>query len=328
MNHLYRVLGKVCFALAAAVWAAPGAYAQANWPDRPIKLIVPFAPGGGVDQTARELAHRLGERFGQPVVVENRPGAGGALGVRTLISSPSDGYTFVLATAGEVAITPTLNPQIGYDPLKDLAPVAIVVRAPNVMVVHPDVPAKNLSELIAYARTKPDMLSYATSGIGTAQHLAGELFNRMTGVRIQHIPYKGSSQQVLDVIAKRVAITYASPAAVKPFMQKGQLLALGVTTPNRITTLPDVPAIGETVKGYQLESWFALFAPAGTPAAIVEKLNQATVKIVREPDFTAILRKTVGEPGDESPAEFATFLAAEVKKFAKIIADADIKLQE
>src|SRR5690606_5254009 len=212
----------------------------------------------------------------------------------------------------EVAITPTLNPQIGYDPLKDLAPVAIVVRAPNVMVVHPEVPAKNVSELIAYARTKPKMLSYATSGIGTAQHLAGELFNSMTGAQIEHIPYKGSSQQVLDVISKRVAITYASPAAIKPFMEKGQLIALGVTTPNRITTLPDVPAIGETVKEYQLESWFALFAPAGTDSTIVDALNKATVQIVREPDFTAMLRNKVGEPSYESPTEFASFLKAEV----------------
>jgi len=328
MNRLYRVLVKVCLAWIAGALVAPVAFAQTNWPERPIRLIVPFAPGGGVDQTARELAHRLSERFGQPVVVENRPGAGGALGVRTLISSPADGYTFVLATAGEVAITPTLNPQIGYDPLKDLAPVAIVVRAPNVMVVHPEVPAKNVSELIAYARTKPKMLSYATSGIGTAQHLAGELFNSMTGAQIEHIPYKGSSQQVLDVISKRVAITYASPAAIKPFMEKGQLIALGVTTPNRITTLPDVPAIGETVKEYQLESWFALFAPAGTDSTIVDALNKATVQIVREPDFTAMLRNKVGEPSYESPTEFASFLKAEVNKFAKLIKDADIKLQE
>lgn len=328
MNFLNTAPWRGRLLLLAVAAFCSSAVAQSNWPAHPIKLIVPFSPGGGVDQTARELAQRLGQKLGQPIVVENKPGAGGALGVRNLIQSPPDGYTFLLSTAGEIAITPTLNPRIGYDPNKDLTPVALIVRAPNVLVVHPDVPAKTLPEFVAYARANAGVLSYSTSGIGTAQHLAGELFDKLADVQIQHIPYKGSSQQVLDVIAKRVTMTFASPAAVRPFVEKGQLRALGVTTSNRLSTMPDVPAIGETVNGYQLESWFALFAPARTDPEIVERVNREVAEILREPDFVAVLRNTVGEPSYETPAEVKSFVAADVRKFAKIISDADIKLQE
>ncbi|ALM83546.1 tripartite tricarboxylate transporter substrate binding protein [Bordetella sp. N] len=324
LHKLYRLAAS---ALTATLLLGAAPLAHAAWPDHPIKLVVPFSAGGGVDQTARELAQRLGQRLGQPIVVENKPGAGGALGVRYLITSPPDGYTFVLATAGEVAITPSLNPQIGYDPLKDLSPVALVVRAPNVLVVHPDVPVKNLTELIAYARQNPNSLSYSTSGIGTAQHLAGELLGKLANVQIQHIPYKGSSQQVLDVIAKRVTMTYASPAAVKPFMDKGQLKALGVTTEKRISTFPEVPAIGEVVPGYQLESWFGLFAPPHTDPKIVSRVNEEIVKILQDPALAATLRATVGEPSYETPEAFSKFLDADVKKFAKLISDSHITLQ-
>lgn len=327
MFCLYQRYRRAGLAVLAGLLLGVSTLAEAAWPDHPIKIVVPFSPGGGVDQTARELAQRLGQSLGQPIVVENKPGAGGALGVRYLIASPADGYTFVLATAGEVAITPSLNPQIGYDPLKDLAPVALVVRAPNVLVVHPDVPVNSLAELIAYARKNPNTLSYSTSGIGTAQHLSGELLDKLAGIQIQHIPYKGSSQQVLDVIAKRVTMTYASPAAVKPFMDKGQLRALGVTTEKRISTLPQVPAIGEVVPGYQLESWFALFAPAHTDPAIVNRVNEEVVKILRDPALAATLRATVGEPSYENPAAFAKFLGADVQKFSKLISDSHITLE-
>lgn len=316
-----------CVAIATVAPAAT-AHAQGSYPDRPIKIIVPFSAGGGVDQTARELGHRLDRSLGQPIVIDNRPGAGGVLGVRTLINSAPDGYTLLLATAGEIAIAPSLNAKTGYDPLKDLTPVALVIRAPNVLVVNPDVPAQNLAELIAYGRAHPNALSYATSGIGTAQHLSGELFNKLAGVEIQHVPYKGSSQQVLDVVAKRVSMTYASPAAVKPFIDKGQLRALGVTTAQRIPTMPDVPTIGEAVPGYVLQSWFGLFAPAHTDPKIVARLNEAVTGILRDPALVETLRKTVGEPSYETPAGFSAFLASEVPKFAGIISDAHITLPE
>jgi tripartite-type tricarboxylate transporter receptor subunit TctC len=327
--RIFRNLKLAAWTAAPLLLVAAQAHSQSNaYPSRPIRLIVPFAAGGGVDQTARELAQRLDGVLGQSIIVDNRPGAGGALGVRTLAAAPPDGYTLLLSTAGEVAITPSLNPAIGYDPLKDLTPVALVVKAPNVLVVNPDVPAHDLKELIAYARAHPDALTYATSGVGTAQHLSGELLNKMAGVQIRHIPYKGSSQQVLDVVAKRVSMTYASPAAVKPFVEKGLLRALGVTTAERISTMPDVPPIGDTVPGYVLQSWFALFAPAHTSPLIVQRLNEVVVRITHEPAVSEFLQKNVGDPSDDTPAQFSAFLAQEVRKFSKIISDAHITLQE
>ncbi|ARP97366.1 hypothetical protein CAL15_09200 [Bordetella genomosp. 13] len=312
----------------ALALACAGVQAQVDYPSRPIRIIVPFSAGGGVDLTARELAHRLAAPLGQSIVVENKPGAGGALGVRTLIAAEPDGYTLLLGTAGEVAITPLVNPAVNYDARKDLSPVALVVKAPNVLVVHPDVPAQDLKGLIDHARANPKSVTYATSGVGTAQHLAGELFNRMAGVQAQHIPYKGSSQQVLDVVAKRITMTYASPAAVRSFVEKGQLRALGVTTAERIPTMPTVPAIGEVVPGYGLQSWFALFAPAGTDPRIVQKLNAEVSKVLRDPAVIKTLRESVGEPAYDAPAEVAAFIAQDIGRFEKIVREADITLRE
>ena len=302
------------------------ALGQGAYPTHPVKIIVPFTAGGGVDLTARELARRLETTLGQPVIVDNKPGAGGALGVKALMASPPDGQTLLLGTAGEIAMLPLLNPAIGYDPLKDLTPIALVVRAPNVLVVNSDVPARTLPELIAYAKANPGVLTYSTSGVGTAQHLQGEYFGKLADVDIRHIPYKGSAQQVVDVAGKVVSMTFASPAAVRPYIQKGQVRALGVTTSERVPVMPDVPAIREAVKGYELQSWFALFAPVGTSPAIVNRLNKEVTTILREPNLAAKLNDTVGKPSFESPAEFASYLAGDVKRFGSIISNAKITL--
>ena len=312
-------------ALASALLIAAGsAVAQAPYPVRPIKIIVPFTAGGGVDLTAREIGKRLESILGQPVIVDNKPGAGGAVGVKALISSPADGHTLLLATAGEVAMLPSLNPAIGYHPVKNLAPIALVVKAPNVLVVNTDVPAQNIRELVAYAKANPGVLSYSTSGVGTAQHLQGEYFNKLAGVDIRHIPYKGSSQQVLDVASKQVTMTFASPTAVRGYIQKGQLRAIGVTTAERIAALPEVPSIKEAVPGYELQSWFALFAPVGTPQPIIDRLNKEVVSLLRDPGLAARLKETVGTPSFESPTEFANYLAADVKRFGTIISNSKI----
>lgn len=317
-----------CIAVAAGVLSlnATPSLAQSAYPSHPIKIIVPFTAGGGVDLTAREIGKRLESALGQPVVVDNKPGAGGALGVKSLISSPADGYTLLMASAGEVAILPSLNPAIGYDPLKSLAPIALVVKAPNVLVVNSDVPARTVPELIAYAKANPGVLTYSTSGIGTAQHLQGEYFNKLAGVDIRHIPYKGSAQQVVDVAGKLVSLTYASPAAVRGFIQKGQVRPLGVTMGERISVMPDVPTIQESVAGYQLQSWFALFAPAGTPGAIVDRLNKEVVSMLKEPTLATKLNETVGIPSFESPNEFSSYLANDIKRFSTIISTSRIKL--
>lgn len=323
LAHIFARLVTLTAFLQLAV--AP-AFAQGAYPQRPVKIIVPFTAGGGVDLTAREIARHLETTLGQPIIVENKPGAGGVLGVKTLIASPADGLTLLLATAGEIAMLPSLNPSVGYDPLKDLTPIALVVKAPNVLVVNSDIPARTLPELIAYAKANPGVLTYSTSGVGTAQHLQGEYFNKLAGVDIRHIPYKGSSQQVLDVASKSVSMTYASPAAVRGYIQKGQLHALGVTTAERVSTMPDIPAIKEAVPGYEMQSWFALFAPAGTPVAIVNRLNKEVVAMLHEPALATKLNETVGSPSFESPSEFATYLAGDIKRFASIISSAKITL--
>lgn len=323
MNFNRHFTRRVVLA-AGVLLAGVCAFAQSAYPSHPIRIIVPFTAGGGVDLTARELGRRLEPILGQPVIVDNKPGAGGALGVKTLIASPPDGLTLLLATAGEIAMLPSLNPAIGYDPLKHLTPVALVVRAPNVLVVNADVPARTLPELIAYAKANPGTLTYSTSGVGTAQHLQGEYFNKLAGLHIRHIPYKGSAQQVVDVAGKVVSMTFASPAAVRGYMQKGQLRALGVTTAQRLSIMPDIPTIGEAVPGYEMQSWFALFAPAGTAPAIVNRLNKEVVALLREPALATKLNETVGIPSFESPGEFANTLAEDVKRFGAIISSANI----
>lgn len=310
-------------AVASLVTATP-VFSQGIYPNHPIKIVVPFTAGGGVDLTARELSKRLEVTLGQPVIVDNKPGAGGALGVKAVIASPADGHTLLLGTAGEIAMLPSLNPSIGYDPLVDLVPVALVVKAPNVLVINSDVPARTLPELIAYAKANPGVLTYSTSGIGTAQHLQGEYFNRLANVDIRHIPYKGSSQQVVDVAGKLVSMTFASPAAVRGFIQKGQLRAIAVTASERLAVMPDVPAIREVVQGFEMQSWFALFAPKGTPSAIVARLNKDVVAMLRDPALATRLNETVGSPSFESPAEFSSYLAKDVKRFGNIISTAKI----
>ncbi|QHI98496.1 tripartite tricarboxylate transporter substrate binding protein [Xylophilus rhododendri] len=322
--NLRRFLGAMALGLAAA---CASAWAQAPYPNHIIRIVVPFTPGGGVDFAAREIGRRLEAALGRPVMIDNRPGAGGALGVRAVISSPADGYTLLMGTAGEVAMAPLINPALAYSPQRDLAPVALVVKAPNILVVNSEVPVKTLPELIAYARANPGKLSYSTSGVGTAQHLQGEYFNKLAGVNILHVPYKGSSQQVVDVAARLVSMTYASPTAVRPYLQKGAVKAIAETNNERLPVFPELPALREVLPGYELQSWFGLFAPAGTPAPIVERINKEVTAILKDPAIAARLNESVGSPGFETPAEFAALLAADIKRFQTIITSAKITME-
>lgn len=315
------------FLAMAFAFACLSVNAQTPYPSRIIKIVVPFTPGGGADFTAREVGRRLESALGQPVMIENRPGAGGALGVRAVIAAPADGYTLLLGTAGEVAIAPLINPALGYSPLKDLAPIALVVKAPNVLVVNSDIPVKNLAELIAYAKAHPGELSYATSGVGTAQHLQGEYFNKLANARILHVPYKGSSQQVVDVAAKLVSMTYASPTAVRPYLQKGAVRAIAQTNNERLPNMPDVPAISEVMPSFDLQSWFGMFAPAGTPTPIIERINKEVVGILKDPAVASKLNEAVGSPSFETPEQFSALLAADIKRFQAIITSAKITME-
>lgn len=304
-----------------------GAADSSDYPQKPIRIIVPFAAGGGVDLTARVIGEHLARKFGQPVVIDNKPGAGGLIAIRQTIASPADGYTFYLGAAGEIAINPVLNKNAGYDPQKDLVPVAIVVRAPNVLVVNTDVPANSVSELIAYGRKNPGVLSFSSSGIGTIQHITGEVFGKVAGISVLHVPYAGAAPATVDVASKRVSMTFSSPGAVAPFVQKGQLRVLGVVMSKRYPPLKDVPTIQETagMENFNVESWFAMFAPANTPNEIIKRVNYEIREALKIPAISEKLITTVGAPSFEDEVQAKQFVASEIRKYARILKDLDIK---
>ncbi|MEP9375987.1 tripartite tricarboxylate transporter substrate binding protein [Aquabacter sp. CN5-332] len=318
--------------LGLAGGAPSAANAQSTYPDRPIRLIVPFAPGGGVDIVARLLAGPMGAALSPTgsatIVIENRGGAGGQLGARAAATATPDGYTIVLASAGEVAAAPALyGAKLPYNPAKDLVPITLVVRIPNLLVVASDVPARNAAELIALAKKEPGKLTYATSGIGNLQHLNGELFNRIAKVDTVHVPYRGTGSILTDVVSGRVSMTYGGAPALLPMVKEGKLRPIGVTSRQRIPSLPDVPALSETpeLASYELVNWFGLFAPAGTPAPILERLHAAATAALRDPTLIKKLEEQGAEPAPMSAADFKAFVDAETAKLTQLIRDADIR---
>ena len=323
-NHslgAFTTLAGLCLAATCA--------AQDQYPNQQIKIIVPFSPGGGTDLTARLIGEQLRKTFGQPVVIDNRVGGSGMIGTNAVAKAVPDGYTLLLAS-GEMAINPHLFPQIPYDTDKDLMPLSNGVKVPNVLTVNTDVPAKNIQELIAYAKANPGKLSYASSGIGNAQHLTGEMLNKAAGISVQHIPFKGASQQLADTAGKHVTYTFASIGASLPFIQSGRLRPIAVTSLTRAAVLPDVPAIAEykPLATFELVNFFGMYAPAGTPEPIIRKLNTAIVQALKTPELAAKLRELGFEPAPTTPEQFRDFLRAESAKFAKIIVDANVKVEQ
>jgi tripartite-type tricarboxylate transporter receptor subunit TctC len=304
--------------------ASAGASAQAAWPTKSIRMLIALAPGGGVDTTGRLLAQKLSERWGQPVVVENRPGAGGALATETLARSAPDGYTMLTNSSG-VAITPSLM-KLSYDPRKDIIPVSLAVISPGVMVVHPSVPVKTVKEFIAFARARPGDLLYSSSGNGTGQHLAAALFSQMAGVQMMHVPYKGTAPSITDLIGGRVSLSMASVVSTRQFFEAGKLRALAVLGEKRTPALPKLPTIAESgVPGYAYENWYGLFLPGRTPMDIVLKTQQEVTRIVNDPETA---RKLVGQgldPVGSTHAEFVRFYEDEMVKNAKLIASIGVE---
>lgn len=324
MKLIATTLMAVTTALGAVLWSPPAA-AQAG--GQVSRIIVPFAAGGGVDATARLLGEQLSRKLGQPVMVDNKPGAGGLIAVRQTIASPADGYTLFLGAAGEIVINPVLNKDAGYDPKRDLVPVAIVVRAPNVLAVNTDVPANTVAELVDYARRNPGKLSFSSSGIGTIQHITGEVFNKVANVDVFHVPYAGAAPATVDVASKRVSMTFSSPGSVSPFVQKGQMKMLGVVMSKRYPALPDLPTVQESpgMSAFDVESWFAMFAPAGTPPQIVSRLNAEIREAMRNPEVADKLIKGVGMPSFEDEQQARTFVSNEIGKYARILKELDIR---
>jgi tripartite-type tricarboxylate transporter receptor subunit TctC len=303
-------------------WGAAAIATAQAWPAKPVRLLIPFAPGGGADIAGRLLAQELTESLKQPVIVENRTGAGGTIAPDLVAKSPADGYSVVLAHVGGISIAPSLYKKLPYDPEKDLAPVTLVVNALSVLVVNVALPVKSVGELITYAQGNPDRLSYGSAGAGTDTHLAAELFKSMTGTRMVHVPYKGGAPALLDLIAGRVQLSFASVATTISAIQGEKLRALAMTGTKRFELLPNLPTIAEAgVQGYEINNWYGLFVPAGTPADVIQRLNADTIRAVQRPEVRAKLISAGMEPSWNTPGQFAAYIKSENVKWSKIVRD-------
>lgn len=315
-------------ALAAAwVLVCSQAHAQ-SWPERPVRLIVPFGPGSTVDIMARALAQPLYEQFKQSVVVENKPGAGGTVGVDAIAKAPKDGYTIGIGTTGPLTINPALQSRMPFDTLADLAPVSLVAVGPNAVLVHPDVPAKNVKELVAYARAHPNALNFASSGVGSTNHLAGELFKSVAGIQMVHVPYKGNSEALADLMAGRVQVLFSGLPPVMSQVQSGKARVLAIAGPTRAGALPDVPTVAEAgLAGAEVVVWYGVLAPAGTPKDVLARLNAEVVKAMARPDIRARFTEAGSEPASGTPEEFSRMIRADLAKWKKVITAANIKVE-
>jgi tripartite-type tricarboxylate transporter receptor subunit TctC len=310
---------------AAAVQAQSVASA---YPTKPIRFVVPFPPGGPLDIMARGIGQKLTESWGQPVVVDNRPGAGGSLGAELVAKAPGDGYTLLMGAVSTHAINPHLYARIGYDPFKDFVPVALVAEVPNILVVNPSVPANSVQELVALAKAKPGYLNFGSGSTGSTGHLAGELFKSLAGVDMVHIPYKGGAPAMQDLLGGQVQLMFDNLANSLPQVKAGKLRALAVTTSTRSAAMPDLPTVNEAgVKGFDLSTWFGVFVPAGTPPDIVAKLNAGIVAALDSRELTERL-SAMGAvpPKNNTPASFAAFVRAENAKYAKVVKESGAKV--
>jgi tripartite-type tricarboxylate transporter receptor subunit TctC len=302
--------------------------ANAAYPDKPVRVIVPFAPGGATDVVARSLATRLAQIWNQPVVVENKPGAGGNIGADIVAKAPADGYTVLLASPAEIVINPHLYAHMPYDPARDLAPVTKIAAAPLVLVVHPSVPAHNVAELIAWIKSQKGGVSYASSGTGGPQHLAAEQFRLMTGTNLVHVPYKGGAPAVNDLLAGQVPMFFAGLPPALPHIKAGTLRALAVTTSARWPSLPDVPTVAESgLPGFNIENWQGIFVPAGTPPEIVAKLAHDIATVASEKEFADRLTAQGAAPATMSPADFTIFVRAENAKYGRLVKESGAKVE-
>ncbi len=305
--------------------ALSAAHAQ-SYPNKPIRLIVPFPPGGGNDVIARVIAQKLTERLGQQVVVDNRAGANGIVGLQALMQSPPDGYTLAVGAAGPLAVNPSLYDKLPYDPLKDFAPITNMVNYLLLLVVHPSVPAKTTQDLVNLAKAKPKQLYFASPGSGNSGHLAGELLNSMANVQTVHVPYKGQGPALSDLISGQVQMLYSSIPSVLPQVKSGQLNALAVGSAKRVPSLPDIPTISESgVPGYEAYSWVGMVAPAKTPKDIVNRLNREIVDILKQKDVSEKLNQQGALPVGDSPEQFAAYIKAEIDKWGAVVRAANIK---
>jgi tripartite-type tricarboxylate transporter receptor subunit TctC len=309
---------------AFALAAAPGALAQQRYPAKPIRMVVPFAPGGGTDTQARAIAQRLSQSLGQTVVVDNRPGAGGSIGAEIVVRAEPDGYTLIMVS-GSYGANAALY-KLRYDPIADIQPIALIGTTGLLLSVHPSVPARSVKEFIAYAKANPGKLNYGSAGTGGLGHLAGEVFKLEAGVNFIHVPYKGSAPTMTALLAGEVQLSFSSMVPSIPHVKAGRLRGLGVTTPTRSPAIPDVPAIAETLPGFEVIHWYGLWGPKGLPKPILTRWNTEVGRVLQLEDVKKRLAAEGMVPGGGSPESFAKFLRTQIEKWRRVVKQANIKI--
>ena len=326
MTEISRYIAGGIFAAAALAAAAPGF--AAAYPDRPVRIIVPFPPGGGNDLLARAMAQRLSETMGQQFIVDNRGGAGGLIGNQIAATSAPDGYTLLLGSMGGLAHNPALRADLPYNPLRDFTAVTLLVTSPFLLVTHPAVPAKSVKELVELARAKPGALNYGSSGAGSSLHLTSEYFKYVAKVSIVHVAYKGTGPALADLLGGQVQIVFSTIAPALPHVKAGKLRGLGVSTLKRVKGAPDIPTIAEAgVPGFEVDNWQGIVAPAKTPPAIIERLNRELASILKSPATAEVLAAQGLDPAPGTPAEFEKLIRSEIAKWTKLVKAAGIKIE-
>ena len=310
--------------LAVTAWAQTPTY-----PTKPIRLVVPFTPGGSTDILARTIGQKLTEAWGQPVVIDNVPGAGGSIGADKVAKAPADGYTLLMGHIGTLAITPSIYPQLPYDPIKSFEPVAWVARVPNVLVVHPSLPVKSVRELVSYAKAHPGRINFGSGGNGSAAHVAMEYFKLRSQTFMVHVPYRGAAPAVGDTVAGQTQLIFTGAPALMPMIKSGRLRALAVSSPKRIGMLPDVPTVAESglpeLAGFEADQWYGIVAPAGTPTAIVQKLNTQINASLRSAEILQRLNAEGAEPTPNPPEVFGKLIASEITRWKPVVQRAQLK---
>ncbi len=314
-----KVSIKQLVVLGAALIAATTAATAQNYPSRPVRFVVPYAPGGSTDTLARSMAIKLSELLGQQVVVDNRPGANGDIGMTIVARAPADGYTIVLGYIANLGIGPSLYEKMPYDPVKDFASITQVAGASNILVTHPSLPAKNFKEFIAYTKANPKKVSFATAGVASVGHLTGELLNDLAGIDMLHVPYKGSGQAISDLVGGHIKVMICGMASTLPQVRSGKLVGIVTTGIKRTPATPDIPTIAETFPGFESSSWFGVLAPAGTPKPVISRLNADIHKSLQDPAVAKRLAAVGFEITYGTPEEFTAYIKSEIKKWAKVV---------
>ena len=326
MDRQLRNISTAVLGFSAIAFTAGTAGAPQPYPTKPVRMIIALAPGGGVDTTGRYLAQKMSEAWGQNVVTDNRPGAGGSIAAELVAKSAADGYTMLMTSSG-ITITPSLM-KLAYDPRKDLLPVSLAVVSPGVLVVHPSLPVKNVQELIAFAKSKPGDLLFSSSGQGSGQHLAMELFAQMAGLKLTHVPYKGTAPSITDVVGGRISMTIASVISTRPFFTTGKLRALAVVGPKRTPALPDYPTVAESgVPGFGYNNWYAVFMPGNTPKPIANRVQQEITRAVTTPEAQKLLIGQGLDPVGNTVEEFTAMYLEEIPRWAKVVKSVGMQAQ-